>query len=71
MSKYISNSRRMCKVVDATEPGLFVDLTEDEIKEYKEWANKQPKGTTISPVWHPVTQDQLFVSGKGMEVYAD
>lgn len=65
--KTIEHSGEVCRVADDTFPGMFKTLTPDEVGDYRAWADEQPEGTIIKPVYHPVVQDQLFINGKGKE----
>jgi hypothetical protein len=62
----IEHSGQTCRVVEGTVSGMFRQLTDDEVAEFRSWANDQPMGTEIKPVYHPVSQDQLFITGKGV-----
>jgi hypothetical protein len=65
--KTIEHRGQSCRVVDETQAFMFRILSEDEEAEFRSMADKENEGTPISPLWHPVYQDQLFINGKGVE----
>jgi len=46
---------------------LFRPLDDEEKQDFIEWAEEQPEGVQVNPVWHPIVQDYLFRTGKGVE----
>jgi len=42
---------------------LFKKLSEEETKEFKQWArdNYDPATMNISPIWHPVVKQECLV----------
>ena len=44
---------------------LFRELNEVDREEFVKWAWRQTEGNKVSPLWHPVTQNELLVSGRG------
>lgn len=69
--KTIIHSGERCRVVDDTPAGLFKVLDAEGVAAFRAWADDQPEGTVIEPIWHPVAQDQLFITSKGVEAQAD
>lgn len=49
---------------DYAQNGLFRKLDETEESKFRTWARTQPDGVQINPLWHPVVQDELFITGK-------
>lgn len=45
--------------------GTFRPLSRAEVEKYRAWADSQPDGTYVEPVWHPVVQDRLLRTGRG------
>ena len=64
------NGMTLC-VVDKTVKhlayGLFKTLDVGKIDAFRQHAREMDEGTIISPLWHPVTQDELITSGRGKE----
>jgi hypothetical protein len=54
-------------VCDATNLIYFRLLDESEVSKYRAWARTQPAGVKVNPLWHPVVQDELLISGCGEE----
>jgi hypothetical protein len=51
---------------DTLDCGMFRTLDESEQTAFRAWASAQPRGTTVSPLWHPIAQDQLLTTGRGV-----
>jgi len=61
-------SGKVYRVVNNSMPAFsFQDLSDDDETPYRTWAQAQPEGTVINPVWHPAAQDELLTSGRGRE----
>lgn len=65
--KTVEHSGQTLRVCDATYLPMFKQVSEEEIGDYRHWADQQLEGTVINPLWHPIVQDQLFINGKGVE----
>lgn len=46
--------------------GTFRSLGPDEVADFRAHARLMPKGVTVDPVWHPIVQDELLTSGRGV-----
>jgi hypothetical protein len=56
------------RVVEPTlDIGLFRRLDDAEERQFIAWAKAQPDGVKVSPLWHPVVQNELLLSGRGVE----
>lgn len=49
------------------ENGLFRKLDEAEETQFIMWAKAQPQGIQVNPTWHPSVQNELLLSGRGVE----
>ncbi len=63
----MQHSGETCRVAEGTILGMFRELNSDEVADFRAWADEQPEGTKVDSNWHPVSQDQLFITGKGVE----
>jgi len=63
----VEHSGQSLYVADATVDGMFRSLSPEEACDFRAWADEQDEGVKINPLWHPVVQDQLFISGRGIE----
>jgi hypothetical protein len=65
----VQGGHRVYSVVSATTERACVHraLSVQEEEEAVRWACKQSDGVRVSAAWHPVVQNELLESGKGVE----
>lgn len=70
MAKNVVYNHRPMVVCDAAlDPSLMARiLSPEEEGQFLKWAQSQPAGVEVNPLWHPVVQDWLLTTGHGVEV---